>query len=88
MRDPGACPHVRALRLPHPRPWRRSARRWGQRSTLAADLDGVAVALSRTDEALRFGAYELGWGVLHPLTLIYALSGTAMISSTLRVPKL
>jgi CDP-diacylglycerol---serine O-phosphatidyltransferase len=51
-------------------------------------LLGVAFVLGRIDEALWFGAYELGWGVLHPLTLTYALSGTAMVSSTLRVPKL
>jgi CDP-diacylglycerol--serine O-phosphatidyltransferase len=51
-------------------------------------LLGIAFALGRIDEALWFGTYELAWGVLHPLTLIYALSGTAMVSSTLRVPKL
>jgi CDP-diacylglycerol---serine O-phosphatidyltransferase len=51
-------------------------------------LLGIAFVLGRIDEALWFGAYQLGWGVLHPLTLIYALSGTAMVSSTLRVPKL
>ncbi|MGH8066974.1 MAG: CDP-alcohol phosphatidyltransferase family protein [Candidatus Entotheonellia bacterium] len=49
---------------------------------------GIAFVLGRIHEALWFGAYQLGWGVLHPLTLIYALSGTAMVSSTLRVPKL
>jgi CDP-diacylglycerol---serine O-phosphatidyltransferase len=51
-------------------------------------LLGIALGLGRIDETLWFGAYQLGWGVLHPLTLIYALSGTAMVSSTLRVPKL
>jgi CDP-diacylglycerol--serine O-phosphatidyltransferase len=51
-------------------------------------LLGIAFALGRIDEALWFGAYELGWGVLHPLALLYALSGTAMVSGTLRVPKL
>jgi CDP-diacylglycerol--serine O-phosphatidyltransferase len=51
-------------------------------------LLGIAFVLGRIDEALWFGAYRLGWGILHPLTLIYALSGTAMVSSTLRVPKL
>jgi CDP-diacylglycerol--serine O-phosphatidyltransferase len=50
-------------------------------------LLGIAFVLGRIDEALWFGAYQLGWGVLHLLTLIYALSGTAMVSSTLRVPK-
>jgi CDP-diacylglycerol--serine O-phosphatidyltransferase len=51
-------------------------------------LLGIALALGQIDEALWFGAYTLTGGVLHPLTLIYALSGTAMVSSTLRVPKL
>ena len=51
-------------------------------------LLGIALARGRIDEAVWFGASQLGWGVLHPLTLIYALSGTAMVSSTLRVPKL
>lgn len=51
-------------------------------------LLGIAFALGRTHEALWFGAYQIGWGVLHPLTLLYAISGTAMVSSTLRVPKL
>ena len=34
-----------------------------------------------------FGATRIGPGQLHPLTLIYGLSGSAMISATLRVPK-
>jgi CDP-diacylglycerol--serine O-phosphatidyltransferase len=51
-------------------------------------LLGIAFVLERTHEALWFGAYQLGWGVFHPLTLLYAVSGTAMVSSTLRVPKL
>jgi CDP-diacylglycerol--serine O-phosphatidyltransferase len=33
------------------------------------------------------GEWGLGW-VLHPLVLLYALSGTLMISKTLRIPKL
>ena len=51
-------------------------------------LLGIAWALGRIEEALWFGAYAFMGGVLHPLTLIYALSGTAMVSSTVRVPKL
>jgi CDP-diacylglycerol--serine O-phosphatidyltransferase len=47
---------------------------------------GVAFALGRIDEALWFGAYSLG-PALHPLSLLYAASGSAMISATLRVPK-
>ncbi len=34
------------------------------------------------------GAWMLGPWVLHPLSLLFALSGTLMISKTLRIPKL
>jgi CDP-diacylglycerol---serine O-phosphatidyltransferase len=33
------------------------------------------------------GAWDIGWQ-LHPLTLLFALSGTLMISKTLKIPKL
>jgi CDP-diacylglycerol--serine O-phosphatidyltransferase len=48
---------------------------------------GAALRLGRIDERLWFGVWELGPALLHPLTLIYALSGSAMISATLRIPK-
>jgi CDP-diacylglycerol---serine O-phosphatidyltransferase len=41
----------------------------------------------RVADRLPFGAVTLGLGVLHPLVLMYALSGSAMISKTLRIPK-
>jgi len=41
----------------------------------------------RVADRLPFGAVTLGPGVLHPLVLLYALSGSAMISKTLRIPK-
>jgi CDP-diacylglycerol--serine O-phosphatidyltransferase len=44
-------------------------------------------AIDRAHEALPLGALQLGPWVLHPLTLLYALSGSAMISKTLRIPK-
>jgi CDP-diacylglycerol--serine O-phosphatidyltransferase len=31
---------------------------------------------------------HLGMGTLHPLTLLWAVSGSLMISKTLRIPKL
>ena len=34
------------------------------------------------------GAWELGPWVLHPFSLLYVISGTLMISKTLRIPKL
>jgi CDP-diacylglycerol--serine O-phosphatidyltransferase len=33
------------------------------------------------------GAWQLGPAVLHPLVLLCALSGTLMVSKTLRIPK-
>ena len=33
------------------------------------------------------GAWDIGWQ-LHPLSLLFALSGTLMISKTLKIPKL
>lgn len=47
----------------------------------------VAVYLGRIDDALWLGAVRVGPATLHPLTIIYGLSGSAMISATLRVPK-
>jgi CDP-diacylglycerol---serine O-phosphatidyltransferase len=47
----------------------------------------VAFLLDRTGSALWFGAWRIGPATLHPLTLLYAASGSAMISATLRVPK-
>ena len=47
----------------------------------------VAFFLDRTGPALWFGAWRIGPAILHPLTLLYAASGSAMISATLRVPK-
>ncbi len=38
-------------------------------------------------ERLPGGAWELGPFALHPLSLLYVLSGSAMISKTLRIPK-
>ena len=33
------------------------------------------------------GAWQLGPWQLHPMSLLFAASGTAMISKTLRIPK-
>jgi CDP-diacylglycerol--serine O-phosphatidyltransferase len=42
----------------------------------------------RLGDALRFGAVAVGPGTLHPLTLLWAISGSLMISKTLHIPKL
>jgi CDP-diacylglycerol--serine O-phosphatidyltransferase len=47
----------------------------------------VAAWQGRIGDALYGGAWQLGPAVLHPLALLYFLSGSAMISKTLRIPK-
>ena len=44
--------------------------------------------LDRIDQNLPFGVIRFLGGAFHPLVLLFVLSGTAMISKTLRVPKL
>jgi CDP-diacylglycerol--serine O-phosphatidyltransferase len=41
----------------------------------------------RIGDDLALGAWKLGPMTLHPLVVMYALSGSAMISKTLRIPK-
>ena len=50
---------------------------------------GLAVAfwVGRTGEAIWFGTLQIGPAILHPCSLVYVASGSAMISATLRVPK-
>jgi CDP-diacylglycerol--serine O-phosphatidyltransferase len=50
-------------------------------------LLGALFRLGRIDGDLWLGAYQLGPAVLHPLALLYCVSGSAMISATLRIPK-
>jgi len=56
-------------------------------SIVIVALLGIALRLGRIDDRLWFGAWDIGPGVLHPLSLVYAASGSAMISATLRIPK-
>jgi len=49
-------------------------------------LLAAALEFGHTGDALWFGAWRIGPATLHPLTLVYVLSGSAMIS-TLRIPK-
>src|SRR5215813_5125828 len=55
-------------------------------SVLIVGLLGVAFSQQAIEGDLWFGAVWLGPATLHPLTLLYAISGTAMIS-TFRIPK-
>lgn len=47
---------------------------------------GVAFAQGRTGDALWLGVLQLGPWKLHPIALLYAVSGSFMIS-TIRIPK-
>jgi CDP-diacylglycerol--serine O-phosphatidyltransferase len=56
-------------------------------SVVIVALLAVAFWLGQTGDDLWFGSWQLGPGTLHPLSLVYFASGSAMISATLRVPK-
>lgn len=47
----------------------------------------ILAGLGRVGDHLPLGALDLGVVSLHPLALLYALSGSAMISKTLHIPK-
>ncbi|GAB3516308.1 CDP-alcohol phosphatidyltransferase family protein [Pseudoxanthomonas daejeonensis] len=50
-------------------------------------LMAIAAALGRIGEDLWWGYWQLGPWRLHPLVLLFAVSGSMMISKTLRIPK-
>ena len=56
-------------------------------SVLIVAVLAIALWRGHTGDALWFGAYRVGPAWFHPLVLIYAASGSAMISATLRIPK-
>jgi CDP-diacylglycerol---serine O-phosphatidyltransferase len=56
-------------------------------SIVIVALLGLAFYLGRIDDTLWLGATRIGPAVLHPLTLVYGVSGSLMISATLRIPK-
>ncbi|MBL8582056.1 MAG: CDP-alcohol phosphatidyltransferase family protein [Rhizobiaceae bacterium] len=56
-------------------------------SVLIVGLLAILQATDRLGANLWLGAWTIGGLVLHPLTLVYAISGSLMIS-TIRVPKL
>jgi CDP-diacylglycerol---serine O-phosphatidyltransferase len=57
-------------------------------SVLLVGLLALAAWLGASGDALWFGSWSLGPWQLHPLVLLYALSGSLMISRTLHIPKL
>ena len=56
-------------------------------SVLLTGLLAIVAWKGRIGDDLWGGSWTLGW-TLHPLALLFALSGTLMISKTLRIPKL
>jgi CDP-diacylglycerol--serine O-phosphatidyltransferase len=57
-------------------------------SVLLVGIIGWLAASGRIAEHMLFGVWSFGAVQLHPIALCYAASGSAMISSTLRIPKL
>jgi CDP-diacylglycerol--serine O-phosphatidyltransferase len=57
-------------------------------SVLLTAVVAWAAWQGRIGPALYLGAWSLPGGELHPLVLLFALSGTLMVSKTLRIPKL
>jgi CDP-diacylglycerol--serine O-phosphatidyltransferase len=56
-------------------------------SVVLVGILAIAAWQGRLGDAVWGGALTLGPWVLHPLTLMFGLSGTLMISKTLRIPK-
>ncbi|NUZ06640.1 CDP-alcohol phosphatidyltransferase family protein [Schlegelella sp. ID0723] len=56
-------------------------------SVLLTAVLAAATWQGRIGEQMLGGSWALGPWQLHPLTLLFALSGTLMISKTLRIPK-
>jgi len=50
-------------------------------------LLGIAYWQGCVDAHILFGSFRIGPWVLHPFTILYAISGSAMISSILHIPK-
>ena len=74
--DPGAAKVTHFEGLPIPS------------SLLLVVLLAVLAVTGRWQEALPLGSFTIGPFVLHPLSLLYLLHGSAMVSKTLRIPKL
>jgi CDP-diacylglycerol--serine O-phosphatidyltransferase len=56
-------------------------------SLLLVAVLAAAFGLDGVHESMWGGALELGPWTFHPLSLMYAISGSAMISATLKIPK-
>jgi CDP-diacylglycerol--serine O-phosphatidyltransferase len=49
---------------------------------------GLAFTLKHVGPDMWFGSYLIGPAIFHPMSLLYAISGTLMISRTIRIPKI
>jgi CDP-diacylglycerol--serine O-phosphatidyltransferase len=56
-------------------------------SVVLTGLLAYAASQGRLGDALYWGTWDLGPALLHPLVLLFGLSGTLMISKTLKIPK-
>jgi CDP-diacylglycerol--serine O-phosphatidyltransferase len=56
-------------------------------SIIIVAILGIAYGLGRIDDRLPLGALYLGPWRWHPLSVLYAVNGSSMISSTIRIPK-
>ena len=56
-------------------------------SVIVVGVLAIALASGRVHDALWLGSVRIGPALLHPLTLLYVASGSAMISATLKIPK-
>ena len=57
-------------------------------SVVLTGLLALAAWQGRIGDAIYGGAWSVAGATLHPLVLLFALSGTLMVSKTLRIPKL
>jgi len=56
-------------------------------SVVLVGVLAVAFKMDGIEENLWLGSWKILGATLHPLVLIYGVSGSAMISATLRIPK-
>lgn len=56
-------------------------------SIVIVALLGIAYWQGCVDTRILLGPFHIGPWLLHPFTILYAISGSAMISSTIRIPK-
>ena len=56
-------------------------------SIVIVGILAIAFRQNRIDDTLWFGVHRIWPALFHPLVVMYALSGTAMVSATLRIKK-